>query len=74
SLILSGYSLPSAFAQPRARGGDFLSVTVGVAGQSYDVVYVLDLPKRMLHAFYPEIPSNQLRYAGYRDLNKDMRQ
>ncbi len=74
ALIVGSYSLPAAHAQPRSRAGDFVSVTAGVTGQSYDVLYVLDVPERTLHAFVPTIPSRELEYAGSRNLADDFRQ
>ena len=71
-LLIGSYSLPGAYAQPQARAGDFVCVTAKVRGQSYDVYYVLDLPQRRLHAFYPA--SQQTRehtHAGSRDLAAD---
>jgi hypothetical protein len=71
-LILGGHSPPMAYAQTSARAGDFLCVTANVAGQSYDALYVLDLPSRKLYAFYPtDARSNQLVATQPRDLLKD---
>ncbi|MCH8251892.1 MAG: hypothetical protein IID36_05505 [Planctomycetes bacterium] len=70
-LVLGSYSLPAAYAQAAGRAGEFLCVTCGVTGQDYDVLYVLDLPERKLHAFIPTIPSGKLEYATQRDLKKD---
>jgi hypothetical protein len=72
SLLLEGYSLPSALAQSGVRGGEFICVTAKPAGQIYDVLYVLDLPSHKLHGFYPSLPqSKQLTHAEPRDLKKD---
>ncbi len=70
ALWIGSYSLPAAFAQGRARAGDFASVTAKAAGQTYDVLYILDVPARKLYAFYP---TQQLRLtsAPPRDLAKD---
>jgi hypothetical protein len=61
-------------AQTAGRPGDFLCVTAKAAGQTYDVVYVLDVPARKLHALYPaNAQTRQLLYAQSRDLDKDFR-
>ena len=71
-VLVATYSPPSAFAQTGGRAGDFLCVTAKAAGQSYDVVYVLDRPARKLHAFYPKsIRTKDYAYGKYRDLAAD---
>ncbi len=63
---------PTAFAQGAGRSGGFISVTAKAAGQSYDVVYVLDVPGRKLYGYYP--PGGQggkLKPTPPRDLMKD---
>ena len=71
-LLIGSYSLPSAFAQTRGRAGDFVCVTAQATGQSYQVFYVLDAPRRKLHAFVPTV-QRKLAYAGFADLKKDFR-
>lgn len=62
-----------AWAQVGGGPGDMLCVTGKAGGQTYDVVYLLDVPSRKLHAFYPSSPQNrQLAYGGFRDLEKDL--
>jgi hypothetical protein len=62
-----------AIAQVGGGPGDTLCVTGKAGGQTYDVVYLLDVPSRKLHAFYPSSPQNrQLAYGGFRDLEKDL--
>ncbi len=76
TLLLGSYSLPQANAQPRAggRSGDFVAVTAQAPGQSYDVLWLLDMADRRLHAFYPQdLQSRRLGYGGFRDLQKDFR-
>jgi hypothetical protein len=73
-LMVGSYSLPAAFAQVggQPRAGDFLCVTAKPAGQSYDVVYVLDSDKRKLHAFYPtSARSPKYSYGQFVDLAVD---
>ena len=73
SVLLLGRSwLPAAFAQAGGRHGSFVCLTAKATGQSYDVLYVLDVPDRKLHAFYPSnVQSRELAYAGFRDLKSD---
>ena len=71
-LLIGSYSLPSAVAQARGRAGDFVCVTVQATGQSYQVLYVLDAPRRQLHAFVPTV-QRKLAYAGFTDLKRDFR-
>ena len=72
ALLAGTTSLPPAFAQAGIRPGEFLCVTAKPSGQSYDVLYVLDVPSRQLHAFYPGLPqSKNLSQAKPRDLTKD---
>lgn len=72
-LVMGSVSLPKAHAQSGGRAGDFSIVTAKAAGQSYDVVYVLDRPARKLHAFYPQNIQGKLDYAQFRDLERDLR-
>ena len=52
-LLIGSNSPPAAYAQSGARPGDFVCVTAKAQGRSFDVLYVLDMPARKLHAFYP---------------------
>ncbi|UCF32367.1 MAG: hypothetical protein JSV78_08520 [Phycisphaerales bacterium] len=71
-LVLGSYALPAAHAQSRGRAGDFVCVTATVSGQSYDVLYILDVPKGTLHALAPDARRN-LAYVGFTDLQNDFR-
>ena len=72
ALISVFFTLPITYAQGGGRGGDYLCVTAKPAGQSYDVLYVLEPTTQQLHAFYPGSPqSKQLSHAESRDLKKD---
>lgn len=74
TLVLGSYSTPTAFAQGGARPGDFISVTAKAAGQSYDVLYVLDVRDRKLFGFYPSAPPRSTLVAtAPRDLTLDFR-
>ncbi len=70
ALWLASYSPAAAYAQGGARVGDFASVTAKAAGQTYDVLYVLDVPARKLYAFFPT-QQQRLTSAPPRDLAKD---
>ena len=71
-LILGSYQSPSAFAQMAGRRGDFITATAKPSGQSYDVLYLLDVTSRKLHAFYPSSArSNNYLHSPPRDLEAD---
>ena len=58
-LLIGSYSPAVAYA-------------AGGAGQSYDVLYVLDRPERKLHAFYPQsVQSRKYVHGAVRDLAAD---
>ncbi len=72
ALVMESVPAPAAFGQAGARAGDFVCVTAKAGGQTYDVLYILDVPGRKLHALYP--PSQRERQvvpARPRDLDKD---
>jgi len=72
ALLTPRLGSPAAFAQPGPRGPGYLCVTAKPAGQTYDVLYLLDPAAQKLHAFYPGLPQNrQLTRAEPRDLKKD---
>ncbi len=72
ALILGSYSLPAVYAQGGARPGDFACVTAKAAGQTYEVLYVLDVPAHKLYAFHPTRGhTNQLAATAPRDLARD---
>jgi len=73
-LVVGITSPPAAYAQTRGPAGSFLTATAAVEGQEYDVLYILDLATRRLHAFAPtNVQSKKPDYRGYRDLEKDFR-
>jgi len=53
ALLIGSYSLPTAHAALGGRAGDFIAVTAQAPGQGYDVLYILDVPDRKLHALTP---------------------
>lgn len=72
-LLVAGLiRLPKASAQINARPGDFVTVTAKPASRVYDVLYLLDVPARKLHAFHPEDrQSRTLVHVPPRDLALD---
>jgi hypothetical protein len=65
--------LPSALAQPApGRSGHYACVTAKGAGQSFDVLYILDASEHKLHGFFPgNVQTRELAYASFRDLKQD---
>lgn len=71
ALVLSTYSLPSVYAQGMGAGGNFIAVTCE-ADLAFDLFYLVDLPKRTLHAFMPaRTLDGKLQYVGSRNLESD---
>lgn len=72
--VLVLHSLPprTAAAQGTGLGGNFLAVT-GEIQSEFDALYLMDLQNRTLHVFYFQKGSQDLQYAGYRDLERDFR-
>ena len=73
ALLAGTHSPPAAYAQGGMRaGGEYLTVTAKVAGQTQNVLYVVDVRGRQLFAFYPAAANTtQLGAIGPRDLAKD---
>lgn len=72
ALLFQTLSLPQALAQVGARPGGYAAVTAKPAGQSYEVLYLLDVPSRQLHALYPSVKQRgKLVPVPPRDLAKD---
>lgn len=72
ALLLAGDSPRPAYGQVGGRSGEFVCVTAKVSGQTYDVLYMLDVSSRKLHAFFPAgARSPRLTAAPPRDLAKD---
>ena len=71
ALVFTRYSPSAAYAQPIPTAGNYLSVTCE-AVSNYDVLYVVDLTERALHAFVPSRKlDGTIEYVGSRDLQKD---
>lgn len=73
-LVGSVTSSPQAFGQAPAVGSsNTICVTAKASGQTFDVVYLLDVQGHKLHAFLPSGPqTRQLAYGGVRDLERDL--
>ena len=72
ALLVGSSSLPPAYAQIAGRSGNFVCATAKAGGQSYDVLYLLDVTSRQLNGFYPvRANRNQLSATKPRDLTKD---
>ena len=64
--------LPTAFAQAGRGGGGYICATAKPSGRTFEVLYMIDLAARKLHAFYPASPqSKQFAHAEPRELDKD---
>ncbi|MEE9297150.1 MAG: hypothetical protein V3W34_19595 [Phycisphaerae bacterium] len=71
ALVLSSYSLPTAYAQRMGASSNFVAVT-SQSDKDYDVLFLLDLAERRLHCFTPNRDrSGHVSYAGSRDLQRD---
>lgn len=73
ALVFSTYSPAKAMAQPGGRAGSFIGVTSQAGGQSYEVLYLLDIQERKLHALIPPMGKGSPEYAGFRDLKDDFK-
>lgn len=72
ALLMQTTAPSAAFAQAGGGGGPFLSVTAKAAGQSYDVVYLLDVQQDRLHAlFVDNFQARKFGQAKFRDLKAD---
>jgi len=72
AMVLITPGPPVAHAQAVARGGNYIMVT-GKVMDDYDVLYLVDLNTRTLHALTLEFTQRRLQYGGYRSLVADFR-
>ena len=72
ALVMGSLSLPTAIAQIGGAGGGFACVTAKAAGQTYYVLYVVDVATTQMYGFYP-VPGRKHRLATSqpRDLTAD---
>ena len=74
-LLLTGLFICGAPPRPaRAQGAGLAGNYLIVSGQvqsNLDALYLLDPRERALHAFYFEKGARDLKYAGFRDLERD---
>ena len=72
ALIIGNYPPATARAQVVGGPGQFVSVTGKTAGQTGDVLYLLDVPERKLYAFHPSpTQRDRLVPTAPRDLAQD---
>ena len=71
-IVVFGVPPKAALAQGTGLSGNYLVVTGQIQAQ-FDALYLIDLHERALHVFYFMKGSNELRWAGYRDLERDFR-
>lgn len=74
TLILASWRLPRAYAQAAPLGQNYAMVA-GEIRDGVDALYVIDLPRRLLHVFIPNRDQNNRRifHDGIRDLQRDFR-
>jgi hypothetical protein len=77
SLLLTAYSPPAAVAQAVARTDEYMLLSAEAELNS-DVLYLLDLNQRQLHAFRVIVPRGgqgpiQVGWVNMRDLIRDFR-
>lgn len=74
ALVLGGYTPPAAQAQTGGSVGNYVAATAAADGQQFEVLYVVDLGARKLHAFVPDnIMTKRLQHVDVRDLQADFR-
>ena len=71
-IVLCSYTIPAAQAQNTSMGTDYM-VVAGEIMDQHDALYLIDFRSRFLHVFYFDRGTKLLKYAGYRDLEKDFR-
>ncbi len=76
-LVLTTYSPPQAVAQTVTGSGKYILISAE-AQINRDVIYLVDLRRKQLHAFYSDVPiaSDQplmVRWCHTRDLTRDFR-
>lgn len=72
-LVMSSYSLPTAYAQRMGGASNFVAVT-SQADTDYDVLFVADLGERKLHCFAPDRNrTGEVEYIRFRDLAQDFK-
>lgn len=72
ALVVLGLPPKTAVAQGTGLAGNYIAVT-GEIQSKFDALYLMDLQNRALHVFYFMKGTQDLQYAGYRDLERDFR-
>ena len=71
-IVLFATTPRTAQAQGTGLASNYLVVSAEIQNQ-FDALYLLDLRERTLHCFYFVKGTNNIEYAGYRDLERDFR-
>lgn len=71
-IAVFGFTPRAALAQGTSLSGNYLVVSGQIQSQ-FDALYLIDLRERTLHTFYFDKGGNELKWAGYRDLERDFR-
>lgn len=72
AIALAAYPPRAAYAQGAGLAANYMAVT-GEIQDEFDALYLIDLRERTLHAFYFLRGSDEMKWAGYRDLERDFR-
>lgn len=71
-IVMAATTPRVAHAQATGLSGNYLVVT-GEIQDEFDAMYLLDLQHRTLHTFFFRKGTNDMEYAGYRNLERDFR-
>ncbi len=71
-VVLKVFDVPKASAQSIGLAGNYIMVSGAVLGRKADVVYIIDLAKRKLHALQYERSKQTITHKGTRDLVRDL--
>jgi hypothetical protein len=76
TILVPEWTAPrTAQAQPGPGGGNnYMAVTARLAGNNEDVLWILDLKNRKLHAYrLPQVGNKVMVWLGTRDVANDLR-
>lgn len=71
-VVFKVFDVPKAAAQPIGLAGNYMMVSGSVLGKKSDVVYIIDLGKRKLHALHYDRSKQRIVHSGTRDLVRDL--
>lgn len=72
AILLFSYAPPEAQAQSGGSASEYL-IVAGEIQDQHDALYMIDLRSRYLHIFFFDRGTRSLKYAGWRDLEQDLR-